>query len=194
MSSPNLIAYERSEVDWNRLRRYAEKVARETRVPRGTRQVVERSERTRQVSGGLFGLFTREETYTVDVPRTETDDFWVLQSRSWHKKERGQRNQADEDLTELYYYCLTVKGALVVRVTSKTDCFFKGAWRFSDSETSERPMAADDVMLFDFEAERYYREKGRFTVETDRDPDRKRLKHHAKGVGLSLALKRLHQR
>jgi hypothetical protein len=194
VSGPSRAAYERSELDWNRLRRYAEKVARETRVPRRTRQVVERSERTRQVRSGLFGLFTRQETYTVDVPRTETDDFWVLQSRSWHKKERGQGNQADEDVTEMYDYCLTVKGGLVVRVTSETDCFFKGALTFSDRTTSEKPMTADDVMLFDFEAERYYREKGRFTIETDRDPDHKRLKHHAKGVGLSLALKRLHQR
>ncbi|MFD5269490.1 hypothetical protein [Streptomyces sp. NPDC058335] len=194
MSRPSRVAYEQSELDWNRLRRYAQKVARETRAPRGTRQVVERSERVRQVRSGPFGLFTRQETYTVDVPRTETDEFWVLQTRSWHKKERGQGNQADEDLTELYDYCLTVKGGLTVRVTSETDAFFKGALTFSDRTTSERPMTADDVMLFDFEPERYYREKGRFTIETNRDPDRRQLKHHAKGVGLSLALKQLHQR
>ncbi|GAA2285446.1 hypothetical protein GCM10010415_64290 [Streptomyces atrovirens] len=193
MSRPSRAAYEQSELDWNRLRRYAEKVARETRTPRRTRQVVERSERVRQVKGGLFGLFTRQETYTVDVPRTETDAFWVLRTRSWHKKERGQRNQPDEDQSALYDYCLTVKGGLVVRVTSHTDVFFEGALTFSDTTTSEQPMTADDVMLFDFEAEKYYREEGRFTIQTDRDPDRKRLKHHAKGVGLSLALKRLHQ-
>lgn len=168
-------------------------MARETRAPRGTRPVVERSERIRQVRSGPFGLFTRQETYTVDVPGTETDDFWVLQTRSWHKKERGQGNQADEDQSELYAYCLTVKGGLVVKVTSETEVFPKGARMFWDRTTSERPMTAEDVMLFDFEARRYYREEGRFTIETDRDPDHKRLKHHAKGVGLSRSLKRLHQ-
>ncbi|MER6111827.1 hypothetical protein [Streptomyces hirsutus] len=193
MSRLDRAAYERSELDWNRLRRYAEKVARETRAPRRSRQVVERSERVRQVKSGPFGLFTREETYTVDVPRTETDAFWVLQSRSWHKLEHGRGNQPDEDQRAFYEYCLTVKGGLVVRLTSETEVFFKGALTFWDKKTSEQPMTADDVMLFDFEAERYYQEKGRFTIETDRDPDRKRLKHHAKGVGLSLALKRLHQ-
>ncbi|MBH5135539.1 hypothetical protein I3J14_36525 [Streptomyces sp. HB-N217] len=193
MSRPSRAAYERSELDWTRLRRYAERVARETRAPRRTRQVVERSERTRQVRSGPFGLFTRQETYTVDVPRTETDDFWVLQSRSWHKKERGHGNQADEDQSAWYEYCLTVQGGLVVRVTSETEVFPKGAPMFSDRTTSDRPMTAEDVALFDFEALRYHREEGRVTVETDRDPDHKRLRHHARGVGLSLALKRLHQ-
>jgi hypothetical protein len=193
LSRPSRAAYERSELDWNRLRRYAEKVARETRAPRGTRQVVERSERTRQVRSGPFGLFTRQETYFVDVPHTETDDFWVLQSRSWHKKERGHGNQADEDQSERYEYCLTAQGGLLVRVTSETEVFSKGAPMFRESSMSEQPMTAEDVMLFDFEPKRYYREEGRFTVETNRDPDHKRLKHHAKGVGLSLALKRLHQ-
>ncbi|MFE7383934.1 hypothetical protein ACFU9F_26670 [Streptomyces zhihengii] len=55
-------------------------------------------------------------------------------------------------------------------------------------------MTAADVTLFDFEARRYCKDEGRVTVETDRDPDPARLRHHAKGVGLSLALKRLHQR
>ncbi|WP_328836661.1 hypothetical protein [Streptomyces europaeiscabiei] len=193
MSRPDRAAYEQSALDWTRLRRYAEKVVRETRAPRGTRQVVERSERVRQVRSGLFGLFTRQETYTVDVPRTETDDYWVLQHRSWHKKERGRGSQADEDTSELYRYCLTVKGGLVVKVTSETDVFPKSGGMFRHETTSERPMTAEDVMLFDFEAQWYHRKEGRFTIETDRDPDRNRLKHHAKGVGLSLALKRLHQ-
>ncbi|MFD9001448.1 hypothetical protein ACFV0T_10830 [Streptomyces sp. NPDC059582] len=193
MSGLSRTAYDRTELDWNRLRHYAEKVARETRAPRGTRQVVEQSERTRQVKSGLFGLSTRQETYTVDIPRTETDDFWVLQSRSWHKKERGRGRQADEDQSNFSQYCLTVTGGLVVKETSRTDVFPKEGPMFSDTTTSERPMTAEDVMLFDFEALRYYREDKRFTIETDREPDHNRLKHHAKGVGLSLALKRLHQ-
>jgi hypothetical protein len=166
-------------------------VARETKVARGTHTETREIIKTREVRSGFLGRSKRIETYTVPQSETVIDDHWILERRHWIKDEKGIGSNADETSYAYIFYCLGVDGSLFVRVESREEVHPKELMAFEvKNEPTTQPMDASDVMLFDFE-QKYFRSEGRVAVDTNRDPDKRRLKVHAKGVGLSMALKRL---
>lgn len=194
MEGPDRGVYANSRIDWEKLRRFAVRVAKETRVARRTHAQTTQVTKTREVRGGFLGLSRRTESYTVPVTKTLTEDHWVLEQRYWKKYENGSGSMADETSCEMMYYCLGTDGSLFVRVESWEEVSPKGMAYFENRhEPTVKPMDDNDVVLFDFEPKRYYT-GGRTTIDTDRDPDKLRLKYDAKGIGLSLALKRLLER
>lgn len=190
MTGPNAKAYEQSQLNWTKLRQYAVRVARETQAPRGTTRVVVQESRTREIRTGLFGLSRKEESFTVDVTKERKNDYWELAQRFWRKDEKGRGSQADETTTSTIRYCLGTDGRLFVLIESATDVYLKQGGFFTTHDSSQHPMTASDVLMFDF-ASKYDTSRGPVSIETNRDPDVSKLKYHAKGMGLSLALKQL---
>lgn len=180
------VPYEQTTIDWTRLRSYAQRVARETRAPR-TSETVRREEWVDEVSSGFFGgrKVTKVRRW---VDRSEPADYWLLDARSFRRLRRidAQHRSTDVSTTR---YCLRRDGQLVLRTESYDE--FEGP-RYGSShyaegthEFREREFDEHAVMLFDFE--RGYRNTGEITT----DGIHGRRLSHAKGVGLSLRLKRL---
>jgi hypothetical protein len=191
MASLDRTSYDDTRIEWDKLRRFAARVARETKVARQARTQTRQVSNTREVKSGFLGLSKRVETYTVPQVETVTDDYWVLEQRYWQMNEKGAGSYADETSYNDICYCLGVDGSLFVRVESHQEVYPKGRACFEvRDEPTTSLMKEADVMLFDFEAENFHSE-GQISVDTNRTPDEGRLKYHAKGVGLSMALKRL---
>ena len=161
----NRAEYDASQLDWDRLKRYAQRVARETGMPR-----------TSPVAN-VIG-----EHWPLDRRR------WTIQKNS---RSGGQRYQ--ETIHETHLLALLPDGRLVKVITAETASSYSGtAGRGSDSKFWHncRDAEESDITALDFE--RRYTEQGRSNDSQrswgDRDPGR-RLVRHAKGVGVNLALK-----
>lgn len=135
----------------------------------------------------------RLNAYAARVASTLADNSaetrWSLGQRSWSRKQRYP-NGTEEEARATYSHFLTRSGELIQEVTSWTELIIpRVGWSEQDRSTFQTQFDDPCVMLFDFS--RDYREfPGRVHVWTDRDPGRKLLVH-AKGVGLSKALKAL---
>lgn len=189
MSRSDRASYDQTQIDWHRLGNYAQRVARETRVPRGSETMTQYVTRQREVRGGLLGLSTRIECYSEPVTSTVTADHWVLDQRYWRKNEKLPGGRV-KWFYEWIYYCLGVDGSLLYRLESADE--IEGCHENRD-DPIVRPMSDYDVEQFDFEPLCVSR-RGQFGIESNLIRDDKKLRHHAKGVGLSLALKKLLER
>ncbi len=203
---PNRAAYDASRIDWDRLKRYAQRVARETKVPlrppvtynRRVSTVVPIERRT----GGLFGFGVRTEVVnehrTVDQIIEALAPHWLLDYRHWHREDNRRHGgvRIQETTHAQLYLALLPDGRLVKVVVTEEEVMEFGAMRSGllrrDFEHSFGEATEWDITPLDFE--KRYRESGRHDVGMkiwgDRDPGQ-RLLRHAKGVGINLALKDL---
>jgi hypothetical protein len=203
---PDRQAYNASTIDWSRIRAYAQRVARETRTPAEngiSYTTTEYQTVTKQVEVkyGLFNLFTRVENKSDRVAVSKRVDVvgrhWVLERRHHHiecnRKERTYTNQ--ETTHEQHYVVLLADGSLKKVVLTETENMTTEHGRntfFAMHEHHLSDLSADDVEAMDFEKRHSeYGTHGRGTKTWgDREPG-KGLLSHAKGVGLTKALKRL---
>lgn len=204
---PNIAAYDASVVDWDRLRSFASRVAKETRHPLQepityTTNAYVDVPSTVSASGiaGLLGrtvISTKRESRSREV--VVAGRHWVLQRRHHHieRNAKGKDYKNQETTHEQHYYILLPDGGL------KHVCVWEEEFLLtSHGRTSFRPvekshlikdLSSDwDLRVFDYE--QHYAEHGTHGRGTktwgDREPGR-RLLVHAKGIGLSLALKKL---
>ncbi|MGW4215378.1 hypothetical protein ACWEIJ_45920 [Lentzea sp. NPDC004789] len=203
---PDRQAYNASTIDWSRLRAYAQRVARETRVPAEsgisyTTTEYQTVTKEVEVKHGFFNLFTRMEPKSETVAVSKRIDVvgrhWVLERRHHHietnRKERTYSNQ--ETIHEQHYVVLLSDGSLKKAVLTETENTTTADGRtrfFATHEHSLSDLSTRDVEAMDFE-KRYceYGTHGKGTKTWgDRDPG-KRLLTQAKGIGLSKALNRL---
>jgi hypothetical protein len=203
---PDRQAYNVSTFDWPRIHSYARKVAGETRTPAEksiSYTTTEYRTVTKQVEvkHGLFNLFTRVENKDERVAVSRCVEVvgrhWVLERRHHHiernTKERTYTNQ--ETTHEQHYVVLLADGSLKKVVLMETENMNTAHGRntfFATHEHRVSDLSADDVQAMDFE--KHHSEHGTHGRSTktwgDRDPG-KRLVSHARGVGLTKALKRL---
>ena len=202
-------AYDRTTIDWDRLRRYAKRVARETSLSLSdtieytvrTHETVTSTERRR---GGFLGLGTPRQVKVSQVQPvsksfTVVGPHWVLSQRSWHHDEKRHHDgmTIQEETHSQTYLLLLPNGNLQSAWKQETSTMQWGSRIRSGllhSETTHNcgDPTDNDICKLDFE--RYYREwkQREGNIEhhywMDRDPGRKLLKH-AKGVGVNLALK-----
>jgi hypothetical protein len=198
-------AYDASAIDWERLRRYAKRVAREATIPKEsplTYQTKVHRDVTENVRvKGFLGFGGRVEQRTTsrlaDVTETAIGEHWKLDCRRW-MRELTTRNRSGVTTVETNWDWMTLAllpdGALMYAVVSEEEVVHDN--RLTHVAKEHRVSAANDshIMALDF-ARRYssnkFRHDGTRTyVESDRDPD-KRLIRHAKGVGVNLLLKQL---
>lgn len=183
--------YDRSRIDWDRLRELARRAARETKVAREKHSTTVQVAKTREVRGGFLNLARRTETYEVPEVRTVTDDYWVLERRFWKKDEKGSGSYADETTNESTLYCLGHDGSLFVRSEHEEEVIRKdGRFFVHRDEPSIKPMTDADVLLLDFEP-KHFSSGGRTPVVSNVDPDKRRPRGTSKGAGLTAALTRL---
>jgi hypothetical protein len=188
---PDLASYERSAADWPRLLSYAKRVAAQTTLKPLQDSESFAIQKTRQVPvKGFFRTKYVTETYQESGQRAVGPEYWVLERRHWARKQK-HAHMIDESY-EWVNYRLHVDGSLVVsHETWDEITLTPGGWSRYPSSWSHRPLDSDDdLAIFDFES-KYHHSAGKIAVDTNSNPDRSRLKYHAKGVGLSLALKRI---
>ncbi|MEV4859903.1 hypothetical protein [Streptomyces ossamyceticus] len=199
-------AYEASTADWKRLRAYARKVARQTRRPLAAAigyTVTDYRTVERQVvrEHGPFGLFKRTETRSERQPFSRhvpvIGQHWVLEVRHQNieKNVGGRGGHHQETTHEKTTYLLLPDGELKCVAVWEEESVHTADGRTQivvDTSHHVRDIGDRDLRTFDFEkCHREYGRHGRGTKTWgDREPG-KRLLVHAKGVGLSAALKRL---
>jgi hypothetical protein len=131
----------------------------------------------------------RINRYAAKVARELGGTDHVLETRFWRRTDKIGRNGDYEKRSDDIYYSLLGDGSLVVQVRHEEEVVIDGRYHLRDpGNESTRPFAENDYLLFDCKA-KYEIFRGKTTVETDRE--RGALIHHAKGVGISLRLKRL---
>lgn len=197
--------YEATQINWARLNKYARDVASSTTRPATARTctVTYQEAITTTTPRGWFrsDLVTttyepREKQVPVTGPCWVLDERYAKYTSTQPSNGRGRPAEVLEDNRTLY--CLNPGGALVVVSYSTLEQFiprtqYGGShYQHSISEKSTtRPMRDDDVELFDFHPMSRLGSRGpREKVDrTDMASDRR--KYDSKGVGLSVALKRL---
>ncbi|NKZ09227.1 hypothetical protein [Actinomadura latina] len=191
MSIPKRKQYDQSQPNWKRLQQYAARVARETKAPREMTTVTAQETRTREERAGLFRRSTRLVPYTVNTSKKQQLDYWKLTSRYWIRSEKN--SYGEEIRRDVTNYCLHADGHLFILNESTEEVFPKQGPMIITQDSSRYGMTEAEALVLDFEP-KFYSSTGRISVETNRDPDRSKVKYHAKGMGLSLALKALLER
>lgn len=191
--TPDLNAYERSSLNWHKLKAYARRVARETKRPKEVRTVKVRETQTRREIR-FFGLITRVVPEDVVQTKHVPQDYWVVDRRYFQKttilQPEPQFHRTIE--TEFTEYCLGDDGVIFTHIWTKfeslqilprsdviNDCH-------SYPPEPRKPLTDRDVTFFDYYP-RYYHSKGNITYDRN-DLHGNELRFHAKGVGLSKAL------
>ncbi|SMH50544.1 hypothetical protein SAMN06295885_3569 [Rathayibacter oskolensis] len=195
--------YHRTSLDWPRLAAFARRVATETRVPPTPAWTYEATVRervkTREASTGFLGLGARPAAYTETVTRATQvvlPRHWVLDRREWHYRStfRGGGVTVEERIDTAYVSALLTTGELKWAWLSRTETWNHGSSGSrlvvpEESTHSMEPLTAH-ATDFDFERRHHDSEWSGSHSWGDRDPGARPIRH-AKGVGLSLALKAL---
>jgi hypothetical protein len=186
--------YDATTLDLARLRNYARKVARECRrtpVAERTRKVAKSVPDTITRRGGFLGLRTEtlRVTRTVNATERVIGPHWVLRQTN-HHIESDERGKATE-YHEQNYWVLQRDGTLSkVWEWEEFTRWPDGRTRF-EQDCTVKPMTEADILRLDYE-DRSQDNSGRGGSTTywgNREPGKRN--RHAKGVGLSVALKAL---
>ena len=193
-SNRKALPYDRTILDIGRLRRYAKRVAAETKsapMPDIFRQVTKSIPTTETRSYGFLGLRTKEvrATKTTQVNERVIGPHWVLHSTNHHIEQHRSGNFIE--YFELNYWVLHHDGVLLKVWQWEEATRFKDGTVRVERDCTAKPMTEEDILRRDYADQRY--EKGTSGRGTkywgDRDPGCR--VRHAKGVGLSVALKNL---
>ncbi|RDI19252.1 hypothetical protein [Lentzea flaviverrucosa] len=186
--------YDATILDLARLRQFAQRVARQTTVrpsPEMTHQVSKSVPSTETRRAGFLGMRTEivHTTKSVRVNEQVIGPYWILHSTNHHIETHARGKYTEYH--EQNYWVLRTDGSLW------TIWCWEEFTRWTDSTTrletdrTAKEMTEDKVVRLDF-ADRSMEQgtHGRGTkIWGDREPGRRI--HHAKGVGLSKALKSL---
>jgi hypothetical protein len=157
-------------------------------------------------TGGLFGFGARTEVVnerrSVDQVVEALGPHWVLDEREWtgvHYRE-GYYSAKIEDVTHAYSILALLPNGRLVYLTVTEDRvreYQETQTRLLRQEFEHSCGEANEIHILKLDFEKRYtewgsREKGR-SVGTNKEPG-KRLLHHAKGVGINLALKSVLER
>ncbi len=202
----NRAEYDASVLDMARLTRFAQKVARTTRQPKQPPITYETTETIydTHTERGFLGMGRPKE---IRTPRTIVKvielvgPHWLIDQRQWHLREVSKvgGTRVEEEQHEQIYRVLLPTGEMLMAWTSETTVVNIGGPGRSglvhqEKGGSSHALSERDVIDLDFEkryAERTSRRDGReFTNWGDRDPGGFPIRH-AKGVGLSIALKKI---
>ncbi|MEU7524682.1 hypothetical protein AB0A74_03010 [Saccharothrix sp. NPDC042600] len=187
-------SYDKTELDLNRLIQYAKKVARECRstpIPERTRRKQKSVPDTVTRRAGLLGLRTEvaQVTRTVQVSERVIGPHWVLR-RTNHHIESQEAGKAIE-YHEQNYWVLQEDGTLSkVWEWEEFTRWPDGTTRV-EQDCTATPMTEADILRLDHLDRQYDNSDSRSGTKIwgNREPG-KRIRH-AKGVGLSMALKEL---
>lgn len=194
-------AYEASQIDWRRLRAFANRVAKSTTVEPQPSLMVSLKEtfplqRTVR-SGGIFGFGAKDHTESYseerDVQREVLGPHWILDQRRYHRDEWLSKDilETDDQITHLV---LESDGSLTT-VYHKDEGRSAPLWSDKiDQCVDVRRFNDDDVTSFDFEkVSSHWEIRGRGLAPTRAMNEQvgRKLLRHAKGAGLSMRLKEL---
>lgn len=189
-----MTAYDDSVLDLARLRRFAGRVARDTRVrpsPAMTRQVTRSVPSTETRKTGFLGLRTEtvQTTKSVQVSEPVVGPHWVLHHTNHHIESHDRGKYVE--FHEQNYWMLCSDGTLwTIWDWEEFTRWNDGTTRFEKDRTAEA-MTEAKILRLDF-ADRNTQqgEHGHGTTFWG-DREAGHRIHHAKGVGLSKALKAL---
>ena len=195
--------YDRTALDWGRLRRYAVRVAAQTPLPATpltyTRTVPVDVVRTERRRAGFLGLGRKDAQVTTSrwtrQSVTALDAHWVVDRRHW-KHVETRPGAYTETQAEHDYLVLLPDGTLKTLIIAESEVVQIADHRYDivHSETTHTlsDATAERVCRLDFARYAFRRTDRRdglqHQFDSDRDPGTKLVKH-AKGVGVNLALK-----
>lgn len=197
-------AYDTSRIDWQRLNKYAQRVARETKLPLNPALTYSKRVWTdvpvERRKDSLFGLWARTETVNVrrgvDQNIEALGAHWLLDTRHHHIEDTQKRStiRVQETTHEYHTLALLPDGTLMKVCILETEVLNFGNVRsglvHQEKDHTSAPPREWDITAIDFE--KRYQEWGTHNGGKkswgDREPG-KRLLRHAKGVGINLALK-----
>nr|WP_157527176.1 hypothetical protein [Kibdelosporangium sp. MJ126-NF4] len=195
-------AYHASTIEWSRIRVFAQRVARETRTPAEqgisyTTTAYQTVTKQVEVKYGIFNLFTKPERTSERVEVNKQVDVvgrhWVLERRNHHIEQTTMERTNQETTHEQHFVVLLADGSLKKVILIETENVNTAHGRytfFSIHEHTVHDLSTSDVEAMDFEKRHYSTTKAHVQNWGDREPG-KQLLSHAKGVGLTKALKRL---
>ncbi|MEU8387301.1 hypothetical protein [Micromonospora sp. NPDC048842] len=201
---PDKKTYEATTPDWARIRAYAKRVAGETRKARESAisyTTTEYQTQTKQVEVryGLFDLFTRVENRSERVAVARRVDVvgshWLLDRRHHHiQRNTKHRNVTQQETTHEQHYVVLLPDGGLKKIVVWEEEFLRTENGKSTFFTTRKHLVADlddrDVRAMDFEKRHTSYSADRIQTWGDHELG-KRLLTHAKGVGLTQALKRL---
>jgi hypothetical protein len=195
------LTYDASSIDWHKLRHYARRVAKETKLPPSLpityAKVVEEDVEIQYP--GFLGFFARTKTERRDVRKMieAVGPHWPLDQRSWDyslfvKTQNGSEKDERERVREVI--ALTPKGDLVYVEVRTEMAQGRGplyTWTTERITHTTEPVAESHIIRMDFQRKSRSRfRRGRYGEQYTDDRERgDRLITHAKGVGASLALR-----
>lgn len=195
---PRSASYDASAIDWGRLSRYAQRVARETALPPSppyVDQVPATSTRAVERSTKGFLRLRRRTIQDVETVTTSSEvvvlgEHWPLHQWYWHH-ERTERHGGRVTIETISEYAKTVllaTGRLALLLVHEEELVASSRYVGKTVTNSVRDLEESDVTRLDF-AHNYTENNfaGGLHVWGTREP-RQRLRH-AKGVGINLALK-----
>ena len=199
-------AYKVSNLDWDRLRAYADRVAKNTTKPLEkpisyTNTEFKTVKVERSVPRVLWlkpKIEVSEETQEVNNHTDAIGPHWIVESRKWllQEKSRVGITKVEETSTELFYIVLLPSGLLRHLTVKHNEVlnFTQGKLYRPVNDTSHtvRDLTEEDVVKMDYDTKLYIwgPDRSGRSGETNRECG-KRLIRHSKGVGINLALKRI---
>lgn len=196
--------YDSTAIDWVRLRQYAKKVAKYTKVPTNDPLVYETvSFEDVEVRHEKPKVLWFKPKVTVTTENREVrhivkviGSHWLIDRRNWERTEKYRvgRTYVMDTVTEDHRILLTPDGSLkkIVLthnlVTNRDDSGFHV--RVNDRDHSESKIDDSDVIAMDYNVQHRSSDDGRFSASGTRQRG-DRLIRHAKGVGINLALRKI---
>ncbi|MEV6072036.1 hypothetical protein AB0L82_36320 [Nocardia sp. NPDC052001] len=197
MSPGNVSRYDASVFEFGRLQSYAKRVAQETRAqaePPLTTTVTIRDVVTRTRRAGFLGL--RTETYKTTENRSTVQQVvgphWILFTTSHNIDQENTRRYRAYEFAEKKLWILDEKGQLLKVWKWDDFTLWRDGTTKRENDCTAAPMTEADVLELDREHKFTHHHDHEGHYRGDRTAGR--IIRHAKGVGLSLALKSLLER
>jgi hypothetical protein len=182
--------YDASSIDWDKINKLAQRVAKETKAPCSEIEMEVEEAKERKVSYGFLYLQRRVEFYK-EKTKKRIADCWILQSRSFYKSETD-KNRSRHEESHQYYYCLHKDGYLFTRTTIEyleIDSSNWSAHTYNDYPGDSR-MIDYDVQNMDHEVEYSERVEPRLSI-VNHSFSRDKLIVSKKGDGITILLNKL---
>jgi len=186
--------YDASRLDMGRLRDYAAKVARSTTAALSIPVFQQRHQSVQVRRERKKGWFGGTETYFETEMRTShlklLDEHWQLLRLVGNQEETNYPRKVQEYHEEMIWALLPDGSLHYVRIWDEFTKYENTAGQFEYGASAE-PMTEEKVLELDHDHPYYEHHDGRAGVHWWGELHTGRRRAHARGVGLSLALKKL---
>jgi len=175
--------YNESALDRVSIHDHAIYASKNTAKPFSSHEEIVDIAKERDVKFGPFGLFSKTEKYIEKNRIQVPDDFWVLESRFFYKRETNGSDEFEE--CHSYKYCLHKDGHLFHRTEVENTFIYRKEGRAGTTKDKpdDRKLTDHDIMTLDYSPKYISSDDGKGEV-IHGDWNRGDLLYKKKGEGL----------